>query len=343
MYGLAMRAMLLSSQAKIETAPLALRDVPDPTPAAGEVRIKVHCCAVCRTDLHIIEGDLPPRTMPVIPGHQVVGTVDAIGENCRRFKMGQRIGIAWLRYACGQCRFCTTGRENLCPYSQYTGYHADGGYAEYACVPEDFAYELPEQYDDAHLAPLLCAGIIGYRSFKRTNLRPKSKLALIGFGSSAHIILQIARHRGHEIYVVSRSPNHQKLAMEMGAAWAGEDAKKLPDKMDGAILFAPAGPLVLPALEALDNGSVLALAGIHMSPIPVMDYQEYLFGERDIHPVAANTREDGRELLAEAVQANASPHITIYPLEKANQALADMKADQINGTAVLMIGAEHIK
>lgn len=332
-----MQAMVLDSQAKIGSSPLKLRDVPDPSPGFGEVRIKVHCCAVCRTDLHVIEGDLPPKKMPVIPGHQVVGTVDQLGANCRRFKIGQRIGIAWLRYTCGKCKFCTTGRENLCPNSQYTGYHADGGYAEYACVPEDFAYDLQPGYDDVHVAPLLCAGIIGYRSFKRCNLRPASKLALIGFGSSAHIILQVARHRGHEIYVVSRSENHQKMAKEMGAIWAGGDAKDLPLKMDGAILFAPAGPLVLPALETLDNGSVLALAGIHMSPIPIIDYDKYLFGERDIHPVAANTREDGRELLTEASAAKANPHITLYPLAEANRALADMKADRINGTAVLTI------
>jgi propanol-preferring alcohol dehydrogenase len=333
-----MQAMLLPAQAKIETSPLQLRDVPNPIPAAGEVRVKVHCCAVCRTDLHIIEGDLPPQKIPIIPGHQIVGTIDALGPDCRRFKLGQRIGIAWLGYACGKCRFCMTGRENLCPNSRYTGYHVDGGYAEYTCVAEDFAYELPEHTDDAHLAPLLCAGIIGYRSFKRCNLRPKSKLALIGFGSSAHIILQIARHRGHEIYVISRNANHQKLSLELGAAWAGSDAGKISTKMDGAILFAPAGPLVLPALEALDPGSVLALAGIHMSPIPTMDYRQYLYGERDIHPVESNTRQDGHELLAAAAEANAQPRITLYPLSEANRALDDMKADRINGTAVLMIG-----
>jgi propanol-preferring alcohol dehydrogenase len=335
-----MQAMVLKAQARIETSPLHLHDVPTPTPAAGEVRVRVRCCAVCRTDLHIVEGDLPPQKLPVIPGHQVVGIIDAVGPNCRRLKVGQRIGIAWLRQTCGKCRFCKTGRENLCPNSLYTGYHADGGYAEYACVPEDFAYDLPEHSDDAHISPLLCAGIIGYRSFKRCNLRPKSKLALIGFGSSAHIIVQIALHRGHEIYVVSRSPNHQKLAAGMGAKWTGSDAAALPTKMDGAILFAPSGPLVLPTLESLDNGSVLALAGIHMSPIPAMDYRKYLYGERDIHPVTANTRQDGRELLAEAADAKAQPHITLYPLSEANQALQDMKADRVNGTAVLMVDSQ---
>lgn len=311
--------------------------VPDPSPAGGEVRIKVKCCAVCRTDLHIIEGDLPAAKLPVIPGHQIVGIVDKIGQNSKRFKIGERIGIAWLRQTCGKCAYCTTGRENLCPYSQYTGYHADGGYAEYACVPEDFAYALDESMDDAHWAPLLCAGIIGYRSFKRCNMRPGGNLGIYGYGSSAHIIMQIALHRGHKIYVVSRSANHQKLAADMGATWVGADAGEMPEKMDGAILFAPAGSIVLPALEHLDNGSVLALAGIHMSPIPSMDYTKYLYGERDIHPVTANTRQDGRQLLAESVEAKVKPHITVYPLAEANKALQDMKADRVNGTAVLQV------
>ncbi len=297
----------------------------------------MRCCAVCRTDLHIVEGDIHPPSLPIVPGHQIVGTVDTLGPGCKHLKRGMRVGAAWLRHTCGTCRFCTTQRENLCPFSQYTGFHANGGYAQYAIVPEDFAYELPSGYDDIAVSPLLCAGIIGYRSLKRCNLRPGGKLGLFGFGSSAHIIMQIALHRGHEVYVVSRSENHQRLASSMGATWCGGDASKLPTPLEAVIMFAPSGPLVLPGLQALDSGGVMALAGIHMSPIPVLDYDKYLFRERDIHPVTANTREDGRELLAEAAAAGVRPHTSTYSLKNANRALQDMKADRMNGTGVLAI------
>jgi alcohol dehydrogenase, propanol-preferring len=332
-----MKAMQLSAAAPIGRSPLSLVDVPQPQPQACQVRMKVSCCAVCRTDLHIVEGDLPLVYSPIIPGHQVVGVIDQVGPACKRLQVGQRVGIAWLRHVCGKCRFCLAGRENLCPYSQYTGYHADGGYAEYALVPEDFAYELPDAFDDQSTSPLLCAGIIGFRSLKRCNLPRGGKLAIFGFGSSAHIVMQIAHHRGHEIYVVSRSANHQSLARQLGASWCGDDASDMPSRVDGAIVFAPAGTVVPPALQCLEPGGVVALAGIHMSPIPSLDYQKYLYGERDIHPVEANTRDDARELLAEAAAVGVRPRTKPYALKDANQALAEMKAGQIDGTGVLMI------
>ncbi|MDB5330067.1 MAG: Alcohol dehydrogenase GroES domain protein [Phycisphaerales bacterium] len=332
-----MRAMQLQHIAPIESSPLRAVELPDPIPGPGELRVRVKCCAICRTDLHVIEGDLPAAKMPVIPGHQVVGVVDALGPGCSHFKPGDRAGIAWLRHTDGICKYCKTGRENLCPNSLYTGYHADGGYAQFAVVPEDFAYAIPDVFSDVEAAPLLCAGIIGYRAMLRSEIRPGGNLALYGFGSSAHVVLQLARHRGCEVYVVTRGENHRQFARELGAKWAGDDAAGMPVKADAAILFAPAGTLVPPALAALDRGGVLALAGIHMSPIPPLDYDTYLFQERDIHPVTANTRGDGRELLAEAAQVPVRPHVVTYPLSEANHALQDMKADRIDGTGVLMV------
>jgi propanol-preferring alcohol dehydrogenase len=335
-----MQAMVLNETAQIEEEPPALTEVPDPMPGPGEVRLKVRCCAICRTDLHIIEGDLPAMKRPVIPGHQIVGVVDMLGENCKRLKIGTRIGVAWLRHACGICRFCTSGRENLCEFSQYTGYHADGGFAELAVVPEDFACEIPSGYDDVHISPLLCGGIIGYRAMKRCNLlSSRGKLGIFGFGSSAHIVLQLALRRGHEVYVVTRGENHQQLAREMGAAWCGSDADKMPSRVECAIVFAPAGAVVPTALNALDSGGVVALAGIHMSPIPELDYDKFLFRERDIHAVTANTREDGRELLAEAAASQVRAHTMVYPLAEANRALRDLKKGRIDGTGVLIVAS----
>ena len=332
-----MKAMLLEQIAPIESSPLRLAEVPMPEPKVGEVRMKVRCCGVCRTDLHVIEGDLPTRKMPVIPGHQIVGTVDALGSDCLRLRIGQRIGAAWLRWTCGHCRFCATQRENLCESARVTGYQADGGYAEYAVVPEAFAYEIPERFSDVEAAPLLCAGIIGYRALKRSQLPPGGRLAMYGFGSSAHVLIQIARHRGCEVYVVTRDEKHRELARQMGAVWVGARPEELPVKVDSAIIFAPAGELVPPALEKLEKGGTLALAGIYMTPIPAMDYERYVFYERDIHSVTSNTRQDGRDLLAEAAQIPVRPHTTVYPLAEANRALQDLKADRIRGTGVLVM------
>ncbi len=333
-----MKAMLLKHIAPIESSPLELSEVPDPLPGPGEVRIRVSCCALCRTDLHVIEGDLGPLPkLPLIVGHQTVGVVDQVGSECKQLRTGMRVGIAWLRRTDGTCRFCTTGRENLCPQSRYTGFHSDGGYAELATVPEDFAYEIPAEFDDATAAPLLCAGIIGYRALKRSNLVPGGNLAIFGFGSSAHIVLQIALNRGLEVFVVSRSDSHRRLARELGASWAGADASEMPREVQSAIVFAPSGTVVLSALRCLDCGGTVALAGIHMSPIPTIDYDRLLFGERDIHPVTANTRLDGRELLSEAAAAGVQPRISQYHLREANRALLDMKAGRIDGTGVLMV------
>jgi propanol-preferring alcohol dehydrogenase len=333
-----MQAMVLEEGGPIESSPLKLRDLPDPVPGRGEVRLRVSCCAFCRTDLHGIEGDLPPAQRPVIPGHQIVGEIDQVGPGCTHLREGQHVGVAWLRHTCGHCRFCTSGRENLCPESQYTGYHADGGYAQYAVAPEAFAYEIPRRFADARAAPLLCAGIIGYRALLRSGVRDGERLAIFGFGSSAHVVIQLARRRGCEVYVVSRTPAHQEFARELGAAWAGSDPAKMPAKAQAAIVFAPAGEVVPPALACLDRGGAVALAGIHMTPIPAIDYDTHLFQERDIHPVTANTREDGRRLIAEAVAADLRPHVRIYPLEQANVALADLKHGKIDGTGVLIAG-----
>lgn len=337
-----MKAMLLRRIAPVDSNPLELVDLPTPEPGPGEVRIRVRCCAICRTDLHVVEGDLPEQKLPIVPGHQIVGIVDKMGppleasqlESCSR--IGQRVGVAWLRHTCGECGFCVGGHENLCESAQFTGYHADGGYAEFAVAPAEFVYELPEAFSDIEAAPLLCSGIIGYRALRRCNLRPGGKLALYGFGSSAHVVIQIALNRGCEVYVVTRGENHRDLARRMGAVWVGEDASRMPVKVDSAIMFAPAGELVLPALESLNKGGTLSLAGIYMTPIPQMDYMRYVFYERDIHSVTCNTREDGRELLVEAAAIPIRPHTTVYPLSDANQALQDLKHDRINGTGVLV-------
>jgi len=332
-----MKAMRLDSIAPIDSSPLELVDLPTPEPGPGEVRVKVRCCAICRTDLHVIEGDLPRQKLPIIPGHQIVGIVDAVGDGCSQVAVGDRVGVAWLRKTCGTCRFCTSGRENLCESARFTGYHADGGYAEYAVVPEAFAYPIPEPFGDVDAAPLLCAGIIGYRALKRSELPLGGRLALYGFGSSAHVVIQIARHRGSEVYVVTRGERHRRLAREMGAVWVGEKAEDMPVKVDSAIIFAPAGELVPPALEKLEKGGTLALAGIYMTPIPEMDYQRCVFYERDIQSVTCNTRDDGRGLLAEAAEIPIRPHTTTYPLAQANQALQDLNNDNINGTGVLVM------
>ena len=334
-----MKAMVLENIAPIEESPLQWRQAPDPQPGPGEVRMKVCCCAICRTDLHVIEGELPPRKLPIIPGHQIVGIVDRLGAGCGRLKPGQRVGAAWLRHACGACAFCRSGRENLCESQRFTGYHADGGYAELAVVPEDFAYEIPEQFSHVDAAPLLCAGIVGYRALRRANLPPGGKLAIYGFGSSAHVIMQIALHRRCEVFVVTRGQSHRQLARDMGAVWAGSRAEDLPVKTDSAILFAPAGELVPPALAALEKGGTLALGGIYMTPVPEMDYADHLFYERDLRSVTANTRQDGRDLLAEAAEIPIRPHTTSYRLQDANRALQDLKADRLNGTGVLIVDA----
>jgi len=333
-----MRAAVLDASAPIETSPLSIREVALPLPGPGEIRVRVRACGICRTDLHVVEGDLPPRKRPVIPGHQAVGTVDAHGTGAGRFPTGARVGIAWLARACGTCGFCAAGRENLCESPQFTGYHRDGGFAEYAIVPELFAYPIPGAFPDAEAAPLLCAGIIGYRALARAELPRGGRLAIYGFGSSAHIVLQLALHRGAKVYVCTRGESHREMAKAMGAAWAGEDPAEMPVRADSAILFAPAGELVPPALRALKKGGTLALAGIHMSDVPAMNYEECLFHEKNVRSVTANTRADGEGLLREAAEIPIRPKVTPFPLSEANRALQLLKSDRISGSGVLLVG-----
>jgi len=333
-----MRAVLLKRQQPVTQSPLALLEVDEPQPAADEVRLKVSVCAVCRTDIHIVEGDLALHRSPIVPGHQVVGRIDQVGAKVTRLRVGQRIGIAWLRYVDGTCRFCRRGRENLCLASRYTGYDVDGGYAEYAVVPEEFAYELPDGFNDEQISPLLCGGLIGYRALERAAVPDSGRLLLVGFGSSAHIVLQIALHRGHEVYVVTRAENHIHEAKKIGAIWAGSDFRDLPATVDSAILFAPSGKLVPPTLDSLDRGGVCAIAGIHLSDVPVLNYDAHLYQERELRSVTSNTRDDARALFAEAAAARLRIQTTPYPLKDANRALADMKESKVKGTPVLIIG-----
>ncbi|MCZ6783415.1 MAG: zinc-dependent alcohol dehydrogenase family protein [Proteobacteria bacterium] len=332
-----MRAMVLEKPAPAESHPLRAQSRALPEPGPGDVRVRVEVCGVCRTDLHVVEGDLGPRRPSIVPGHEIVGQVDARGEGATRFAVGDRVGVAWLHRACGRCRFCARGAENLCLEPVFTGWEADGGYAEYTVAPEDFAYALPGDRPARELAPLLCAGIIGYRAYLRTGILPGARLGIYGFGGSAHIAIQVARHHGCEVYVFSRGDAHRELAEELGAAWIGGTQDAPPHELDAAILFAPAGEIVPTALEALDRGGVLSIAGIHLSDVPPLDYQRHLFQEREIRSVTANTREDGRALLALATEIPIRTHTVLYPLEEANRALVDLKQDRVQGAAVLAV------
>jgi len=332
-----MRAMVLEKPAVAEQSPLGLREIPDPNPRSGEIRVQVRCCGLCHTDLHTVEGELPLPRLPVIPGHQIVGTIDALGPGVRKLKEGDRVGIPWLHETDGTCDYCRRGLENLCETGRFTGYHADGGYADYAIVREDFAHAIPNFFPDENAAPLLCAGIIGYRSYQLSGIRPGQRLGLYGFGASAHLVLQLARYRGCELYVFTRAENHRQLAKKLGAAWVGRAEEEAPDKLDAAIIFAPAGALVPAALQALDKGGTLALAGITMSPIPQMDYS-LLYHERAVRSVANSTRQDCREFLEVAAEARLRTEIRLYDLEQANQALQDLKHSRIEGAGVLQVG-----
>ena len=334
-----MRAMSLVAPGPVESRPLAWIEKPAPEPRPDEVLVAVRVCGVCRTDLHLVEGDLAPRRAGVVPGHQVVGTVAARGAAARRFREGDPVGVAWLRRACGACRFCAGGRENLCLAPQFTGWDADGGFAELVAVPEAFAYPLPPALDPVQTAPLLCAGIIGYRAYARSGVRPGGRLGLYGFGGSAHIVIQIARHHGCEVFVVTRGGVHRELAESLGAAWVGDAGERPPAPLDAAILFAPAGELVPVALAALGRGGTLAVAGIHLSQIPPLDYQTHLFEERTLCSVTANTRADGEALLALAAEIPIRTHTQRYPLAAANQALLDLKQDRVRGSAILEVRA----
>ena len=332
-----MKAMTLRSPRPAEESPLEMTDLPVPEVGAEEIRLRVRACGICHTDLHTVEGDLPLPKLPVVPGHQVVGIVDAVGEKVSRFAIGQRVGVPWLYRTCGTCEFCQRGLENLCRQARFTGLHADGGYAEAMVVHQDFAYPLPESFSDAAAAPLLCAGIIGYRALRLSGVRPGDRLGMWGFGASAHITLQVARYWGCEVYVFTRGEGHRRLARELGAAWAGGAEDDPPAMVHGGIIFAPAGHLVPQALRVLERGGTLALAGVTMTPIPELDYDRLLYWERVVRSVANFTRQDATEFLQLAAQIPVQTTVQTFPLDAANEALLALKRGQINGAGVLVL------
>ncbi len=331
-----MRAMILEECRPADEQPLRLVDVPKPTPGPGEVVVRVEACGVCHTDLHTVEGEITAPAMPIIPGHEVVGVVDELGEGCQRFQAGDRVGLAWLHEACGECERCERGLENLCENARFTGLDVNGGYAEFTKVPEAFAYAIPDVFEPAKAAPLLCAGIIGYRSLRLSAIDSGGRLGLYGFGASAHIAIQVARHWDCEVYVFTRSADHKAHARELGACWVGEAADQPPEPLHSAIIFAPVGWIVPHALRALDRGGTLALAGIYMSPIPELDYEDHLYYERTVRSVTASTRQDGEELLDMAAGIPVQTTTTEFRLEEANDVLAGLKAREVRGAAVLI-------
>ncbi len=332
-----MDAWVVERPGPIDGRPLRRAQRPLPEPAAGEVLVRVSTCGVCRTDLHVAMGDLVVRRPGVIPGHEIVGTVAAIGTGTSLFAIGDRVGVPWLRRTCGVCRFCRTGRENLCVETRFTGWTDDGGYAEFVTVPESFAYALPNGFDDITAAPLLCAGIIGFRALERANLPSGGRLGLYGFGGSAHLAAQIAVHRGATVHVFTRSDAARRLALELGCASAGDVSDAMPGSLDAAIVFAPSGDLVPAALGALDRGGRVAIAGIHLSDVPPLRYDAHLYQERELVSVTANTRDDGRRFLAEAATARVRVHTTSYEFDQADTALADLWHGRVTGAAVIQV------
>jgi alcohol dehydrogenase, propanol-preferring len=331
-----MKAWVVAQPGPIETSPLSYVEKPVPTPATGELLVQVRACAVCRTDLHVSEGDLPVHREHVTPGHMVVGLVVGLGESVTDYAIGERVGVAWLRYTDGTCAYCRRGNENLCPNSLYTGWDADGGYAEYTTVPAAFAYRLAADVSDVELAPLLCAGIIGYRALLRASLPARGRLGLYGFGDSAHLVAQLAVAQGAIVHALTRGEASQRLALELGAASAGGAYDSPPEPLDSAILFAPVGDLVPVAMRALDRGGVLAVAGIHLSDVPRLNYEDELFYEKELRSVTSNTRDNGREFLALALRHHVRATTHVYPMSQAQQALQDLKAGVFDGAAVLV-------
>jgi propanol-preferring alcohol dehydrogenase len=332
-----MKAMLLNKFAPIDQCPLELTDVPKPEPGVENILIRINVCGICHTDLHTIEGELPDVKLPIIPGHQIVGYVEKMGNKASRFKEGDRVGVAWLYSTEENCKYAQLGKENLCDNARFTGYHVNGGYAEYIIIPEKFAYPIPTIFSDLEAAPLLCAGIIGYRALRLSEIRAGQRLGLIGFGASAHVAIQVAVHWGCEVYVFSRSEEHRELARKLGAIWTGTLNEDPPVKLNSIVNFTPAGPTVLDGMRLLDKGGTQALAGIYMSPIPEMDYVKYLYHERTLRSVANATRKDGNELLKIAAKIPIKTTTQIFPLEEANQALQLLKDSKIDGAAVLQI------
>lgn len=329
--------MVLKKARPVAEGPLEAAELPRPEPGHGEALVRVAFCGVCHTDLHTVEGELVPKKLPIVPGHQAVGRVERLGEGCSRLREGQRVGVAWLHETCGECSYCERGLENLCSKARFTGLHTDGGYAQYLKVPEAFAYPLPEAFSDREAAPLLCAGIIGYRALRLSGVAEGGRLGLYGFGASAHLTIQVALHKGCEVYVFSRTAEHRKLALELGASWVGEAQDSPPKKLHGSIVFAPAGWIVPEALRVTDRGGTVALAGIHMSPIPSLEYHSHLYHERVLRSVANSTRGDGEEFLKVAADISIRAETTLYPLGEANRALQDLKAGEISGAAVLKV------
>ncbi|HEY2509027.1 MAG TPA: zinc-dependent alcohol dehydrogenase family protein [Streptosporangiaceae bacterium] len=330
-----MYAWVVEHVAPIDDGPLRQVERAEPQPGPGQVRVRIHCCGVCRTDLHLAEGDLQPRHEEVIPGHEIVGRVDALGTGASRFVTGERVGVPWLGGTDGTCTFCRRGAENLCLEPRFTGWDCDGGYAEACLVDQAFAYRLPENLDDEHAAPLLCAGIIGYRALQRAAVPPGGRLGIYGFGGSAHITAQIALHQGMRVHVLTRGEGNRTLAAELGVDSVGDAADAPPEPLDGAILFAPVGHLVPVAMRALDRGGTLAVAGIWLSDIPAINYDAELFQERQLRSVTANTRRDGEEFLALAARFGIMPTTHAYPMARAPEALADLAHGRFSGAAVL--------
>jgi propanol-preferring alcohol dehydrogenase len=330
------KAWVLPKPGPVDSHPLELREVPVPEPREREVLVRVNACAICRTDLHVVEGELPPRKADVIPGHQIVGVVQRLGVGAEKYSIGARVGIAWLHKVDGTCPYCRSGRENLCDSPEFTGYTVDGGYAQYAKAPEDFVYPIPDGFADLQAAPLLCAGIIGFRCLRVSGITPERNLGIYGFGAAGHVCIQVARHWGVKAFVCTREEKHRRLAMELGAAWAGGAMEEPPEKLDASIIFAPAGELVPPALQALKKGGALVLGGIHMSPIPSIPYP-LIYHERSIKSVANNTRPDGHDFMKLAAQIPIHTETQVFPFAEANDALRALKHDGIRGAGVLKI------
>lgn len=331
-----MKAMLMDRPRPLEENPLRLADVPVPEPGPGEIRVKIAICGVCRTDVHIVEGELPSHRLPLIPGHQIVGIVDRIGEAVAGIELGTRVGIPWLYRTCGVCRFCRLGRENLCDNAQYTGYDVDGGFAEFVVVPAEFCYPLPGRYADQEAAPLLCAGVIGFQAYQATGLREPARLGLFGFGSSAHIVCQVARHLGHEVFVVSRTERELELARGLGAVWTGHADDDPGVLLDAVIVFAPSGELMVRALSRIDKGGRVVSAGIYATPLPGFDYSA-IYPEKTLTSIANTSRRDIRSFLAVASECRINVAVTTYPLAEANQALLNIKLSRVSGSSVLVI------
>ncbi len=331
-----MNAMVLQETRPAEENPLLAASLPAPEPAPGEVRLRVRACGVCHTDLHLVEGEIATPKLPVVPGHQIVGHVDALGNDVTRFAIGDRVGVPWLYSTCGTCDFCRGGQENLCNHARFTGQHVDGGFAQYMVVPDSFACPIPEGFPDEQAAPLLCAGIIGYRSLRLSEIQPGGRLGLYGFGASAHVTIQVALHWGCEVYVFTRSEDHQLHARELGAAWVGQAQDTPPAELDSAITFAPAGWLVPEVLRVLRKGGTLAFNAIHMSPIPELPYR-LIYGERTVRSVANATRRDAEELLHLAAEIPIHTEVELYSLAEANAVLQRIKRAEIQGAAVLQV------